>query len=191
MVWAPDYVTTSDVKAYLRITDTDDDAQIALYATTASRAVDSFCKRQFGKVDEAESRTFEGVWDRRLGTYVYAIDDLSSSTGLTILDDNDDAVTDYELRPLNAPAKGKPYTELRTAACGPLSLETDAWGWAVVPTPVKTGSLLQAARLAARRSSPYGIAGSPSEGSEIRLTAALDPDLRVALRGYRREAWAV
>jgi len=190
MAWAPDYVTSSDVKAYLRITDTDDDAQIALYATTASRSVDAFCKRQFGKVSAAETRTYEGTYDRHLGKWVYAIDDLASATGLTVLDENGDEVTDYELRPLNAIAEGRPYTELRCSACGPLTAETDQWGWAAVPSPVKNGALLQVARLAARRSSPYGIAGSPSEGSEIRLGASLDPDLRVALRSYRREAWA-
>jgi len=40
MAWAPDYITSAQLKAYLRIDDTVDDAQIALAVTAASRAVD-------------------------------------------------------------------------------------------------------------------------------------------------------
>lgn len=191
MVWAPDYVSVADVKAWLRIDDADtqDDAQITIYATAASRAVDSFCKRQFGKVDTAETRTFEGTWDRRLGCWVYAIDDLSSAAGLTVLDEAGSEITDSALRPLNAVALGKPYTELRCSSGGPLSIESEHWGWAAVPAAARMGALLQAARLAVRRDSPYGIAGSPSDGGEQRLLASLDPDLRTSLRSYRREVW--
>ena len=69
---------------------------------------------------------------------------------------------------------------------------TGLWGWPAVPTSVKVATLLQASRFAIRRDSPYGIAGSPSEGSELRLLAAVDPDVKVAIgKKYRREWWAV
>lgn len=190
MVWKPDYVSAADVKAWSRIEDTDDDVQIALYVTAASRAVDGYCKRQFGRVAAPELRQYEGVFDRHLGTYVYAIDDLCSAVGLALLDSNAKAVTSYELRPRNAVVEGEPYTELRAAAGGLLSVTSDAWGWSAVPPAVKMGTLLQAARLSQRRDSPMGIAGSPSDGSELRLLAALDPDLRTSLKSYRREVWA-
>lgn len=192
MGWEPDYVEVDEVKAWLRIDDADeqDDVQIAIYATAASRAVDGFCHRQFGKVEAPETRTYEGVYDRHLGCFVYAIDDLASDAGLTVLDAAGDEVTGVELRPLNAALKGVPYTELRCSSGGPLTAESGHWGWAAEPQAVKMGALLQAARLAARRDSPFGIAGSPSEGSEVRLLASLDPDLRTSLKRYRREVWA-
>ena len=44
----------------------------------------------------------------------------------------------------------------------------------------------EASRWFARRNSPYGIAGSPEMGSELRLLAKLDPDVAVMLAGKVR-----
>jgi hypothetical protein len=190
VAWEPDYVTAAEVKAYLRIADTDDDALVALWATTASRAVDTFCHRQFGKVDEVETRQYRAVYDRHLGCYVTEIDDLGVDADMTVLSGINELL-DSELHPLNAPQNGKPYERILTSAGGLLSIASDQWGWAAVPAAVKNASLIQSARFAARRDSPFGVAGSPTEGSEMRLTAALDPDLKTALgRKYRREVYA-
>jgi len=81
-----------------------------------------------------------------------------------------------------------PYGRLVSATSGDLTV-TALWGWTEVPQAVKAATLLQVARFAARRDSPYGIAGSPDEGGEMRLLAALDPDLRTSLRPYVRRAW--
>ena len=56
-----------------------------------------------------------------------------------------------------------------------------------VPDGVKVATLLQAARYFKRRESPYGIAGSPEMGSEMRLRAELDPDVINLVRPFR--AW--
>jgi hypothetical protein len=189
VAWEPDYVTSSEVKAYLRITDSDDDAMIAVWATTASRAVDGFCHRQFGSVT-AEEREYSTEYDRHLGCYIAFIDDVQDVDDLVVLDENADEVTDYSLLPVNALKKGKPYERIAVNVCGPLTI-TAPWGWTSVPVPVKNATLLQAARLAARRDSPFGVAGSPTEGSELRLLATLDPDLKTSLGSkYRRERWA-
>jgi hypothetical protein len=71
-----------------------------------------------------------------------------------------------------------------------MTVTSDKWGWPTVPTPAKVATMLQTARLAARRDSPFGIAGSPSEGSELRLLATLDPDLKTSLTAFRRDWWA-
>jgi hypothetical protein len=55
-----------------------------------------------------------------------------------------------------------------------------------VPSAVKLATRLQASRFMARRDSPYGVAGSPDAGSEIRLLSRVDPDVAVALRGFSR-----
>lgn len=189
MAWAPDYVTAAGLKSYLRIDDTADDVFLALWATTVSRNVDDFCGRQFGQT-AAESRTYTPVWDRHLGKYVTVVDDLQDVTGLAIVDENGTAVTDYTLDPVNALQKGKPYERILTAACAGDLTVTALWGWSAVPSAVPTGAYLQAARLAARRDSPFGIAGSPSEQGEIRLLAQLDPDFRTSLKPFVRKWWA-
>jgi hypothetical protein len=185
-VWEPDYVTADELKTYLRVDDVDDADMMAIWITTASRAVDTYCHRQFGKVDAPEARTYSGG-PCGYG-YVVQIDDVQ--TALTSVTAGGVAVTDYDLEPVNGPQKGRPYTRLVTRTRGPLVV-TAEWGWTAVPVPVKNATLIQAARLAARRDSPFGIAGSPTEGSELRLLAALDPDLKTSLGSkYRREWWA-
>lgn len=188
MTWAPDYVTPAVLKSYLSA-DNADDVFIALWVTTASRNVDDFCGRQFGKVAAPDVRQYATVYDRQARRYVAEIDDLMDITGLAVADDDGNAVTDYELQPVNNLVKGRPYERISTSVAGPLHI-TGLPGWTAVPSSVSTGLLLQAARLDARRGSPFGIAGSPAEGSEVRLLAALDPDFKVALKPFVRRWWA-
>ena len=189
MVWAPDYVTTSELKDYLKITNTDSDAFIGMWITAASWNVNDFCGRQFGQVAAPEARKYEAVYDRHEAEYLMPIDDVQNVTGLTIVDDAGATVTDYELLPWNNGAKGKPYERMSVPGCGPYTI-TARWGWVAVPSSVRTGLFLQAARLAQRRNSPFGISGSPQNQGEIRLLAQLDPDFKVALKPVLRKWWA-
>lgn len=191
MAWAPDYVTGAELKTYQGDSTTALDALYALWATTASRAVDTFCHRQFGSVT-AEAREYESVYDRHIGRYVAEIDDLQTVTGFEVLDEDGNEITstDYTLEPVNALLKGMPYERIVVDVCGLLTI-TGAWGWTAVPSAVKTATYLQGSRFAKRRDAPFGIAGSPDSGSEMRLLAQLDPDLKTALgKKYRREVWA-
>lgn len=193
MAWAPDYVTAAELKSYLRIGDTDDDAQLAIAVSAASRAVDDHCNRQFGKLDAAEARSYTAWENYERGLWVVDIDDLVDVTGLSITVAGD-ALTLYELEPINALKKGMAYTRLVVDEDSGVQPAGDAnevtitavWGWSSVPTAVKMATLLQASRFHSRRDSPYGIAGSPTTGSEVRLLARVDPDVGVSLRPYRR-----
>ena len=193
MTWKPDYVTSAVLKSYLDITTTDLDVFVALWITTASRNVDDFCGRQFGQVASVETRTYSNtVWDRHLGKYVTEIDDLMDIDDLVVVDANTNEITDYTLEPENALQKGKPYERILTSVAGPFTMD-GLWGWnptADGPKVAQVGLLLQAARLNARRNSPFGVAGSPSQGSEIRLLAQLDPDFRTSLKPFQRNWWA-
>lgn len=190
MAWEPDYVTPAELKAYANVNDSIDDTFYAIWATTASRAVDTFCHRQFGKVAAVEEREYTTEYDRHLGCYIGFIDDLMDVDDLVVLDEDATEITDYSLHPVNALKKGRPYERIAVNVCGPLTI-SGLWGWTSVPVPVKNATLLQGARLAARRDSPFGVAGSPEEGSELRLLATLDPDLKTSLGSkYRRERWA-
>jgi uncharacterized phiE125 gp8 family phage protein len=196
MTWAPDYVTAAELKSYLRITDTADDAELALAITTASRAVDGFCHRQFGQVASAEERSYTAYWDRRERVWVVGFDDLQDTTGLTVTVEAGE-IDVYTLEPVNAAQEGRPFTRLRVdsdSAAKPTTethgVTIDAvWGWDAVPAAVEQATLLQASRFHARRFSPYGVAGSPEQGSEMRLLAKLDPDVELSLARAKLIRW--
>jgi hypothetical protein len=194
MAWKPDYITLVQAKAFLRIDDTDDDAEISVHITTASRAIDDHTNRQFGLIAAPEERFYEPWYDYERCVWMVTIDDLMTTTGLVVSVVGGSAITDYTLEPRNAAAEGKPWTHLRinrTSSVQPIlaGAEVSAvgrWGWTTVPVPVTGAARLQVSRLHSRRESPFGVAGSPDQGSELRLLAKLDPDVAVSLRGFTR-----
>jgi hypothetical protein len=204
MALVTDYTDLASLKAHLRITDTADDTALGFAITAASRAIDQYCNRWFGKDSAATDRvyTYRGNYiEGRIGLLV---NDIADTTGMTVTLDLDyDGTfetsltngTDYDLWPWNAAQYGEPYTAIvlrpRAGAWFP------AWARGVkvhaihgygasVPTVVAQACLIQAARFFVRRDSPYGIAGSPELGSEIRLLAALDPDVQAMLTTVKR-----
>lgn len=194
MAWAPDYVTLTALKTFLRNTVSADDADLSVDITAASRAIDDHCNRQFGKVASAETRVYTARPDYERGVWVVDIDDLDDVTGFAPTIDGV-AVTTYTLEPVNAVLKGLVWTRLvidpatstvvPTGAANELSA-AGKWGWTVQPVAVGLAARLQASRFSSRRNSPYGVAGSPDQGSEMRLLARVDPDVGVSLRHYRR-----
>lgn len=200
MVWKPDYITLEQLRNFAtRSSETVDDEFLTIAAGAASRAVDRHTGRQFGKSDASQARRYTARWNRRRCRWVVTIDDLYSAAGLAVAVP-DGAVTVFELEPVNALADGKVYEQLviePESANLPtgrvkheVTVTTDKWGWPSFPTAVVEGTLLQGSRLASRRDSPYGVAGSPDEGSEVRLLAKVDPDVAVSLTDYRRR-WFV
>ena len=193
MAWAPDYVSSTELKAYQRISDTVDDVQVALAITAASRAVDRHTNRQFGLVAAPEARTYTARWDPLRCRYVVGIDDLMTVTGLVVTTEAG-TVDVFAKQPANAAVEGRPWTRLvvdPTSAAKPTLKEdgvtvTARFGWTTVPDTVKQATLLQASRLFTRREAPFGVAGSPDLGSELRLLAKVDPDVAVVLGPYSR-----
>lgn len=193
MAWAPDYITLSEMKAFLRDGETIDDVQIGVAITAASRAIDRHTNRQFGVVAAAEERLYTGRYDRRRCRWVVEVDDFQSTTNLAVEVDGETGAT-YTKEPVNAAVKGRPWTTLAFDSDSPVVptgaehevAVTALWGWTAVPVPVKQATYLQASRFLNRRDSPYGIAGSPDVGSEMRLLARLDPDVSVSLGPFIR-----
>lgn len=193
MAWKPDLLTLPEANAFLRSTDTVDDAETAVWITAASRAIEEHCHRQFGQYVSAAARVYRRrpVWDPELCLSTVDIDDVQDTTGMTVAGVAL-ASSGAILLPDNAPGEGRPYERLGFASSAtptmPLTVVA-RWGWTAIPTQAKGAARLQVSRFAARRDSPYGIAGSPTDGSEMRLTARVDPDVAMALRGLGREAW--
>lgn len=201
MAWQPDYATLAELRAYVRIPvgDTLDDADLTLAIGSTSRAVDQYCDRQFGKVDSLQARYYTAMWDPRRWRYRVEIDDLMTSVGVEVSYDDGTLTfptavdfTKCRLDPLNAAADGEPWTTLilpenTTAPCGVGDVEVTAtWGWTAVPDEVKQATLIQSARIIKRRDSPFGVAGSPEMGNELRLLSKLDPDVCVLLSSVRK-----
>jgi hypothetical protein len=205
-VWAPDYVTADELADYLRIKDDLDDVELAEACSGASRAVDEHCHRQFGKVDAPEVRYYTARWSKTRQGWLVPVDDFQTAAGLSVtLDLLGDGsysstvdLTYYVKLPINAARKGRPWEALLIKYVSPIkpnqaSAEVGVlatWGWTDVPTAVKLATKFQASRFDFRRSAPAGVAGSPEQGSELRLLAKLDPDVAVDLRSYRR-LWKV
>lgn len=214
MAWAPDYATTAELEAFTRVPDSNDAAVEARAITASSRAVDFATNRQFGNV-AAEARYYQACYSRTTNRWELEIDDLMDSTGVTVAADLDGSgayatvVTGWQLYELNAAQKGRPWESIRLPAGsfdavgeivpwwdrsrigrqGAACKVVAPWGWSAVPVTIKEAVLLQSSRLTQRRDSPYGIAGSPQAGSELRLLAKLDPDVQVMVRPYLR-VWA-
>lgn len=172
-----DYTTVEALQDYLRIPDNADNVVLGLAITTASRAIDRALNRTFDpQLVTAEARVFESSGNR------VEIDDLFTDSDLVV-----DGVSDYYL----APRKGGPWTAVIGSSLPELVTVTAKFGWPEIPDAIKQATLLQASRLVARRDSPYGVAGSPDAGSEVRLLARVDPDVEVAIGAYRRwwAAW--
>lgn len=196
MALAADYCTLQELKDHLRVTDTNDDTQLAACITSASRAIDQACNQRFGLTGSAVARVYTWRGDTHDGRQLLLTDPFQTTVGLVVkLDQGMDYSynttltnnTDFDLYPRNAIADGVPFQGilLRPTSTAFYAHDWSAgvqvtanYGWTSVPSSIEIGCLIQAARYFVRRDSPYGIAGSPDLGSEVRLLAKLDPDVQ-------------
>lgn len=203
MAWAPDYLEQEEAADFLNLgTPSDEEAaDLAQFVPAASRAIDRACGRQFGVVDTPQERFYTPRWSRTRGRWMVRIDDLMSTTGLVVKVRTEDGTelgeATYTLEPRNAAADGEPWTDMALLSssavlpgcAGDEIGITGLWGWTAFPDVVVGACKLQLSRFWARRQSPFGIAGSPEQGSELRLLAKLDPDVDVMLESVRRAGW--
>lgn len=193
MALYPDYTTVDDLAAYLRIEDDIDDVLLAQWITAASRAVDGWAHRQFGRAGTATSMQFgrDAMWCDASGYWNVAIFDLVDATGLTV-NGTAWASVGGTLKPLNAPVAGRPYTVARFAAdprdstTGLVTLTSADWGWSAVPGAVVQATQMTAARFSKLRSGPLGVVGSPNGDGETKLLSTLDPTVRRLLFSFQR-----
>lgn len=203
MALYPDYITAEQLKPSLGISDDIDDVEIGFAISAASRAIDQYTNRQFGVLSVPQARYYTPFLDG--SKYVAVIDDLMTTTSLAVRTNDEDGgsygtalvfTTDYYLSDLNASALNRPYTRL-IARNGSFPLRegsieiTGLWGWTAVPAQVVQATLIQSARLFKRKDAPFGVAGSPNDGSETRLLAKLDPDVQMLLKPLVRQWGAV
>jgi hypothetical protein len=204
------YASLAMFRSFIRnqqAASTDEDGALELLALeAAARAIDRECGRRFGVMSTATARVYTaGLYTGPVGwpfygrRYAVDVDDFSDPSPTVAFDSNGNgsytiATTAFRAMPANAPAyDGRPYTALLfdLGVLPPFNANgiqvTAKWGWIETPSAVVYANLLQASRFLKRRDSPYGVAGSPDMGNEIRLLAKLDPDVALSLRSYRAE----
>lgn len=197
------YASDADLKARYGIpsADVEDDALLGAALDAASRAVESFCQRQFNDAGTASARLY-GHDALRLG--VAWVDDFHDTAGLVVAtDDADDGTysttwtegTDFQLEPLNGVVQGQsgwPFYRIvptgdkrfpTSTRRAPLQV-TAQWGWAAVPDPVVDSTLQLAAELFKIKDAPFGVAGI-SDWGPIRIRD--NPKIATMLAPYRRE----
>jgi len=188
-----------------------DTTQELLALESAARAIDRSANRNFATTAvAATARVYTADPRRRITRqpvaqtvwpyqWTVAIDDVADLAGMIVKfdatgdGDYTTTVTAYRAMPTNNPGRGLPYTFLLfdRGTVPPFTAEgvqvTAKWGFGTAcPTTIQNANLLQAARFLKRRDAPFGIAGSPELGSELRLLAKLDPDVAVMVSAFRR-----
>ncbi len=138
----------ADVKAALRITDSNDDYQISMCIDAASREIEQWCGRHFWQTQQPFARTDVGVtsWETlfpedimTLNGLVIAIDYAGDGTYSTILNNPtlnaDGSVTggDFPLEPLTGRLNGMlwPYERYQMIR----SMYNPVWGGIAYPRP--------------------------------------------------------
>jgi hypothetical protein len=214
MPWAPSYATVDELTDFVRIDDAADDSVITAALAGASRMIDHACDprpghwRQFGRTDQPDARYFtpsrRGYDVHVRDQWVVLVDDIATEVGLVVAADlsGDGSyveITGVILLPRSAEGQALPWTSVLFAGssmpCPPLIAEsvkvTAEWGWPAVPVAIHEACMIQASRLISRRDAPFGVAGSPEVGSEVRLLAKLDPDVENLVRPFVRKIGTV
>jgi hypothetical protein len=184
------YVALVDLKAWLGITGSTDDARLELAIEGASRAIDAECSRQF--YASTATRYFEtddpmrcDLNDDLLSVTSIAYDSTGRRDYVTL------AGTDYELDPEVAP-----YRIVYIAPAANVFFPIDqrravrivgSWGHNATgsaPQAIARACLILATRYFKRKDAPFGVLGTPELGF-MRVTAR-DPEIRALLNPYRR-----
>lgn len=186
------YATLSELKSFLKISDTVDDTELTPALTTASRDIEHYCRRQFNRAETATPRVFTPR-DRcmvRVHDF-YTADDLAVSVDVAHDETFSSALTvdQFWLRPHNGVVDGQegwPYTSLVSAGgafFAGLVRVTARWGWEAVPDPVHQACLMLSSELFKTKDAPWGVAGF-GEFGPVRVRR--NPMASALLEPYRR-----
>lgn len=194
---------TIDVQRYAKIDELVDRLQVGRAASEfkldailgrASTAVERHCHRRFTLDAAASARVF-----RPIAGDLVSVDDIADTTGIAVATGTDgtyvsDVTTDVWYGPDNAPAEAEPYTEVLSDGIFPMSLRrptvqvTAIWGWPEVPENVTEATLLYAARLWSRRTSPSGVLNVTDSAGAARISS-VDADVVKLLDDFVRSVF--
>jgi hypothetical protein len=171
----------------------DDDGTFGDILAAASRAVESFTRRQFNKTTTATARRFRPLDWRRL-----PVDDFHTATGLVV--NSDGAVwdlADVDPQPWNGTVDGQtgwPFFNLyavnRSFSAAATITVTAQWGWAAVPAGIREATLAVAEGMHSKapgKTRAFAIDGYSEsfvvEGEELGAYTSAEP--------YRRKRFGI
>ena len=201
-----DYISEAEFRAYIHDGSAFDPDAVGAAITSASRAVDAFCDRDFADAGSVSARKFAPC-----SGYEVEVDDFSTTTGLLVATDTGynetyghalTIGTDFRVEPVNQRRGGLAWPTHATRPArdlvgvrvpGPdrrtaLRSGLRGWGWATVPEPVKQATKVMAAAYYKMGEAPFGVAGFGEYGA-IRVRD--NPVAANLLRPYARAAIAV
>lgn len=184
----------ADIANKPSVTTSDENLEIIIEAV--SRLIDEKCGRAFYSTSEVRYYT-------ATDSYLIEVDDIASSSGVTIETDlNGDGAfeytwgsTDYVLAGgYNNALRGWPYTQIETTPQGLYWFPsvrrgvkvTAPFGWQSVPKQITLACLLQSNREFRRFFTPLGQAGASAVGTITLTIPALDPDVEKLIQPYVR-----
>lgn len=186
------YCTNTDVKTYLGITGSGDDALLTSLCTRAQAMVDRYCNRTF-EASSNTDRKFDAVRDTVLGV-LFLDEDLASINTITNGDGTSVASTKYVTEPRTA----TPYYSIRLLASSNLSwtYTTDPenaitvsgkWAYSTTaPADVVHATIRWAAYLYRQKdASTFDTTASPDLGV-ITVPQGIPADVEKLLAPYRK-----
>jgi hypothetical protein len=170
--------TVQELRSWLGIADSSDDAELSLARDAAQDAVRSYCGYSFELDAGTSAKVFVASSPKVLDLGAVGTS-IGSSTGLAIATDVNDVGTfsqawtssDWQLEPLNGTGPGGatwPTTQIRAigdhafpvGGSGRARVRVTArWGWPAVPSRVQTATILLAAAWHQRRMTMAGRGG--------------------------------
>ncbi len=196
---APDYISLALLKHNQQATGTEDEEQMQLAITTASRKIEDHCHRRFWLDPSPTARVYLPTDPGRAIRILHGgvrceklwVDDIATTTGLTVEVGYGSTWTtvdedDYEFWPDNALADFKPiralirYGSSWTTGARERVRITTRHGWPAIPHGVPQATLIQANRYYLRKNSPEGVMGT-AEWGLIRMSK-VDPDVAELLK---------
>lgn len=178
------YISETELKDVLGISDDSEDALVRRVVRASTRAIDNKSAfSTFWNTGTPETRRVPvagKVVPKRGSDPYYKLllpDGIASASGLLV-----SGVSAPILMPTDSFIKGQPATAIRlpiTWTIADVDI-TAIWGWPVLPDDIIFAAQLQSQRYYKRRGSPEGIAGS-AEWGMVRIPR-LDPDVAAILQ---------
>lgn len=181
MALGADYITRQELKSYMGLEGTTDDALVDDAISSASREIERHCNRQFNDSGAVSARRYRATRCDEI-----AVDDFWTTTGFILeIDVNGDgtswttvAATEYELTPLNRMVNGVEWVYWKIEMVGSTKLPvsrracvrvTAQWGWEELPSDVKQAVKMLASDTFQVKDSRMGVAGSDQFGTIVRV----------------------
>lgn len=185
------YATLADLKARLDIGDTRDDAVLEQVIEAASRQIDGWCGRAFFDREDTRRLTADS------NCMLILPEDLVELTSIAIDRDGSGSYgTPWDASSVDLQPYPGPYQVIRTRAGHVFPTHRYAvqvvgvWGHGeTVPVAIREATLLQAARLFARKDAPFGVTGNADHG-QLQTISRVDPDIKELIAPFIRH-WMV